>query len=772
MAEKKKVKKSRLGIFALIVVVIGILVGTTFGTIRDNLNLGLDLQGGFEILYQVSPLKKEQKVDMNAVVNSISKRVNVLGVSEPSIDVEGDNRIRVQLAGVKDQDEARKMIGTTANLTFRDVDDNKLADSSILEQGGASLAYDENNKPVVSLKIKDQKKFGEMTKEISEKSSGENIMVIWLDWQKGDSYKEEAAKEKEGKEPAYISAATVSSEIDGNCQITGNFTEEEARELANLINSGSLPVKMKEISSNVVSAQFGQDALSKTAFAGLLGVLLVMAFMIVRYRLPGVISAIMLVAYIWAVFGLYSLMGATFTLSGIGALVLGVGMTVDVNIIDFERIRQELWKGRSVAGAVREGQTQSFSAIFDSQFTTLITALIMYIWGTGSVKGFATMLIITVVMTMVLNVALSRILLRLIVDSHVVDDKPGWFAVKKDQIPDISKGEKQFYTGTKHFDYAGKAKYVYRTALAIFAVAIVLGCVNLGRGEGFMKLGIDFSSGTKLTITSDKNITVDEVQKEMNSLGYEAYDFSYQSAGNRTVYAVTTKSISTKDLTSMKASLKKEYGEEPGDNVVTPVVGRDLVRNAFILTIVAWIAMLGYITLRYEWDYAIGCLVALFHDVFMVLSFFIIFRMEVNTELVSVLLTIIGYSINNSIIIFDRIRENMEGRKNASMKREDYNRVVNESLDQTIKMSVYGSLTTLFPVIFLVFIGSNAIITFNVAMLVGLIAGTFSSIFIAPSVWRFFRIHHKAKDKVKKAPKKKKQYREQLDEYTIKGINA
>ncbi len=768
MASNVKTKKSKIAMFVGIVVVLFALVATTFQSIKSNLNLGLDLRGGFEILYQVEPLNGDSSIDMDAVVNSISKRVNVLGVSEPSISVEGEDRVRVQLAGVTDQDSAREMIGTTANLTFRDIDDNELADSSILTEGGASLAYDDNGNPVVSLKIKDQDTFSEMTKTVSEKSSGSNIMVIWLDYEEGDSYTEQAALAQKGEEPKYISAASVNSEISGDCQISGNFTEEEARELANLINSGSLPVKMTELSSNVVSAQFGQDALSKTAVAGAIGIVLVMIFMVIKYRLPGIVSAVMLVAYIWAVFGLYSLMGAVFTLSGIGALVLGVGMTVDVNIIDFERIRQELYKGRSVPNAIREGQTVSFSAIFDSQFTTFITALIMYIWGNGTVKGFATMLIITVIMTMILNVALSRCMLKLIVDSHIADNHPEWFAVKKDQIPDVSKGQSQFYTGTHHIDYVGKSKIVIRIALAIFAVALGFGVFNTAKGNGFVELGIDFASGTKLTITSTDTITVDEVQTEMEKLGYD--DFSYQSAGDNSVYATTTQTFDTDELTELKDELKDVFGEEPGDNVVTPVVGKDLVRNAIILTIVAWIAMLAYITVRYEWDYALGCLVALFHDVFMVLAFFAIARLEVNTELISVLLTIIGYSINNSIIVFDRIRETMSS-KRGKLSKDEYSAVVNDSLDSTIKMSIYGSLTTLFPVIFLLAMGSNAILTFNIAMLVGLIAGTFSSVFIAPRVWVFCREHMKHTDK-KPKQKKDKKNKELLDEYTFKGINA
>ena len=768
MDKKTKIRKGPLGLIGLVIVVIGIVTATTFSTIKDNLNLGLDLRGGFEILYEVEPLNEGASMDMNAVINSISKRINVLGVSEPSISGEGDNRVRGQLAGVADQDTAREMIGTTANLTFRDVDDNELADSSILSEGGATLAYDENGQPVVSLKIKDSEKFGEITKEISGKSSGENIMIIWLDYTEGESYKAEAAKANQGEEPAYISAATVSSQITGDCQISGRFTEDEARTLANLINSGSLPVKMTEISSNVVSAEFGSDALEKTAMAGMIGVALIALFLIIRYRVPGMLAAIMLVAYLWAVFGLYSAIGAVFTLSGIGALVLGVGMTVDVNIIYFERIRQELYKGHSVPNAISQGQTVSFSAIFDSQFTTLITALIMYIWGTGSVKGFATMLIVTVAMTMVINVCLSRFLMNRLSASHICDTHPEWFGVRKSQIPDLSKGENQFYTGTRNLNYTGISKKIITVAVIIIAAAAGMGIFQTVSGNGPVNLGIDFSSGTKLTVVSETALTTDQVQAEMEKLGYD--DFSYQSAGDNTVYAITKDSIETSELTQLKADLEKTFGIEPGDNVVTPVVGRDLVRNAVILTLVAWIAMLAYITVRYEFDYAIGCLSALIHDVLIVLSFFAIFRMEVNTDLVSVLLTIIGYSINNSIIVFDRIRENMEGRNASTMRAEEYDAVVNTSVDQTFNMMINGSLTTLLPVILLLLIGSRSIFTFNIAMFVGLIAGTFSSIFVAPTVWRTLR--KKGKSTSPKQKKTKTEKKEILDEYTIKGINA
>lgn len=765
--DRQKKKKGGLGLFWTVLAIIVVLIASTFNVIKSHLNLGLDLRGGFEILYQVEPLTEDENVDITAVVNSISKRINVLGVSEPSITVEGDDRVRVQLAGISDQESAREMIGTTANLTFRDVDDNLLADSSVLEEGGASLSF-QDGKPVVSLKIADDAKFGEITKQMAAKSNGENMMAIWLDWQEGDSYKAEAAKAAKGEEPKYISAASVTSQITGDCIISGNFSEEEAKTLANLINSGSLPVKMTEISSDVVSAEFGEDALQKTALAGVIGIALVMAFMIYQYRVPGVLSCIMLALYIWAVFFMYSLMGATFTLSGIGALVLGVGMTVDANIINYERIRQELYKGRSIRNAVAKGQQLSFSAVFDAQFTTLIAALIMYIWGTGAVKGFATMLIITVIMTLLINVGFSKWLLNTVVNSGVADGKLGWFHVKKEQVPNIAKGEKQFYTGTKKFNYAGGAKYMITIAIAILGLGLVFGGVNAANKKGFMNLGIDFASGTKLTVSSSEPITIGEVSAEMEKIGYSDLDFKYQTASDNTVYATTKQSIAAEDLSEIKTDFKEVFGEEPGDNVVTPVVGRDLVRNAIILTLVAWVAMMAYVTIRYEWQYALGCIVALVHDVLIVLAVFSIFRLEVNTGVISVLLTIIGYSINNSIVVFDRVREVMKTRTGRQTK-EELDQVVNDSLDKTINMSIYSSITTLLPVVILLVVGSSSIFVFMLAMLVGLIAGTFSSIFVAPTVWKLLYARFGGKDKKKK---EKKEYKEELDEYTFKGINA
>ena len=489
-----------------------------------------------------------------------------------------------------------------------------------------------------------------------------------------------------------------------------------------------------------------------------------MAFMIFEYHVPGVLASIMLIAYLWAIFGIYALIGAVFTLPGIAALVLGVGMTVDANIITYERIRQELYKGHSVQSAIGQGQKSSFVTIFDAQFTTLLAGLIMYVWGNGSVKGFATMLIITVVMTLVVNVALSRFLLNLLAKTGLCDNKPQWFGVKKEQIPDVNKGEKQFYFGFKKIDFLSYSKKMITVATIIFVVAIGSGIFNSANKNGFMNLGIDFSSGTKLTITSESPITNEEVEEKMKSMGFD--HFKYQESGETTVYATTKDSLTVEQLDEIKTTFTEAYGIEPGDNVVTPVVGKELVRNAVILTLVAWVAMLLYIAFRYKVDYALSCLVALIHDVLITLSIFAIFRFEVNTELISVLLTIIGYSINNSIVVCDRIKETVSNRK-GNISKTEYKTIANEALNNTFRMSLFSFITTVLPVILLLIAGSHSIFTFTFAMFVGLIAGTLSSMFLMPYVWTYIRTHYTPKPK-----KAKKQKKEALDEYTIKGINA
>lgn len=756
-------KKSRLIVFGICVITILTMIVTLAPSIRNGMTLGLDLQGGFEILYEVSPLDGQDMPEMSSVVSSVRKRVDVLGVNEPEITVEGDNRIRVQLAGVDNPEQARRIISSTANLTFRDVNDNLLMDATVLEEGGASVAQDQYGNYVVNLNLSDSNTFYQVTSQVAAMGSGQNLMVAWLDYEEGESYAAESRKE----DPAYISAATVSEGINGDsAQISGNFTLESATELADLINSGSLPVQMTEIYSDVVSADYGMDAFSSTMLAGAIGVAAVMLFMICVYRLPGVISAITLAVYIFVVFLLYNAMGAVFTLSGIAALVLGVGMAVDSNILTFERIKESMYAGRSVKTAFREGSKDSFRTIVDAQLTTFISALILYIFGTGSVKGFATMLIVSTITTLLLIVFIVRFLLGLLVNSGCLDNRYELFGVKKGDVPDVSKGEeRRKFTKFKGFDFVGKAKYFVCTSLAVLVISIVCMGVNGFSGNGVMNLGIDFTSGTTLTIQSDAAIDQDTLESQLEELGLDPSSVKINGSESNIASVYLKDAVDADTMSTVKASLQETYGHEVTDNTVTPVIGQELVRNAVIISVLAWIGILIYMSVRFKWDYALSAIVALIHDVLIILAFCAIFRLEINTEIVAVLLTIIGYSVNNSIVVFDRIRDRVRAHRGRITK-EEYRELVNEAIQATCTRSVFSTLTTMLPVIFLLFMGSGAIFVFNLTLLIGLIAGAGSSLFIAAQLWYQLRLREKPK-KVKKVKRSKKE----LDEMIVPGVN-
>ena len=756
-------KKTRIGAFGIIVATIIAIIVSFASDIQNNLSLGLDLQGGFEILYEVTPLEGQDMPDMEAVVSSVRKRVDVLGVSEPEITVEGNDRIRVSLAGVDSPDQARRIISSTANLTFRDVNDNLLMDATVLEEGGASVSQDQYGNYVVNLNLKDSDKFYEVTSEISQRSSGQNLIVAWLDYQEGDSYAVESRKE----DPAYISAASVSEGISGNsAQISGNFTKESATELKDLINSGSLPVQLTEKYSDVVSADYGLDAFSTTMFAGAVGVAAVMLFMIAIYRLPGVISAITLAVYIFVVFLLYNAMGAVFTLSGIAALVLGVGMAVDSTILTFERIKDAMYCGRSVKSAFYEGSKESFRTILDAQLTTLISALILYLLGTGSIKGFATMLIVSTLTTLLLIVFVTRFLLGLLVNSGVLDERYNWFGVRKSDVPNVSKGEeRRKFSVFRTFDFVSKAKYFVFISLSILVIAAGCMIYHGVNGDGVLNFGIDFSSGTSLILQSDTTIDSEAIRTQLSDLGVDIDSIRLGGSENTNANIYIKEALDSEKLAEIKTTLQETYGHEVNDNVVTPVIGSELVRNAVLISLIAWIGIMIYVSIRFKWDYALSGIVALILDVFIILAFCAILRLEINTEIVAVLLTIIGYSINNSIVVFDRIRENVQ-KAHRRLEKKEYHDLVNEALAATCTRSVFSTMTTMLPVIALLLLGSDAISVFNLTLLIGLIAGAGSSLFVAAQLWYQIRLHKKPK-KVKKI----KRSRKELDEIVILGIN-
>ncbi|CAD2076648.1 bifunctional preprotein translocase subunit SecD/SecF [Phocicoccus schoeneichii] len=728
-----KKKPSRIISWLLIVVLLFTVISLTAKDIFKDVNLGLDLQGGFEVLYQVEPLNDGEKIDDTAVrstASTLDSRVNVLGVSEPNIQIEEGNRIRVQLAGIDDQQSARELLATQAELTIRDVNDNVMLSGGDLEQGGASQGYDELNNPMVSLKLKDASKFNEVTKKISEMPEGQNIMVIWMDFEEGvDSYKEEAMKEN----PKFISAANVAQPINStDVMISGGFQGKEglerAQNIAALLNSGALPVKLTEIYSTSVGAQFGEKALSETVIAGAIGVGLVLLFMILFYRVPGIVASITLIVYVFVTVYAFNLINGVLTLPGIAALILGVGMAVDANIILYERIKEELRIGRTTKAAYQKGAGQSLWTIVDANLTTLIAAIVLFIFGTSSVKGFATMLLLSIIMSFVTAVFLTRVLMRLLVNSGYLDNKPGLFGLKQKHIHLISEGVdvQDLTTAWDKLDFAKHANKFF----ALSGVLIVAGIVVLFIFK--LNLGIDFTSGTRADIQVTDGVTAETVNNELKDLGVEPESIS--TSGNNTVVARYATDLNKEEVANVQSYFKEKYGAEPMLSTVSPVIGQELVRNAGLALLYAAIGIIIYVTIRFEWRMGLPAVLALLHDVFIMVAVFSIFRLEVDITFIAAVLTIVGYSINDTIVTLDRIRENNKKMK-VYRSEADIDRLINTSLRQTLTRSINTVLTVLIVVVFLVLMGSDAIFTFSVALLVGLISGVYSSLFIAIQLW-------------------------------------
>ncbi|WP_227937821.1 protein translocase subunit SecD [Alkalihalobacillus deserti] len=432
-------KKGRIFAFFLIVAILAGLISTTVMGIAKEIKLGLDLQGGFEILYKVEPANEGDLINndvLRATVSALNQRVNVLGVSEPNIRIEGDDRIRVQLAGVEDQQTARELLSTEASLTIRDVYDEVLVDGSDLSQNGASATFHpDTNDPMVTLTLKDARQMEQISRDMISRNPAENLLVMWLDFEEGvDSYANEAMKE----DPKYLSAATVIDVIPGNtATITGNFTVEETQFLAEVLNAGALPVQLEELFSNSVGASLGEQAMQKTVYAGFIGIALIFLYMLFYYRFMGIIAVITLTTYIYLVLLVFNWMNAVLTLPGIAALILGVGMAVDANIITYERVKEEIRSGKSIMSAFKAGSRRSLSTILDANITTILAASVLFAYGTSSVQGFAVMLIVSILMSFITAVYGSRLLLGLWVNSRALNKKYRLFGVKEGEINEL-----------------------------------------------------------------------------------------------------------------------------------------------------------------------------------------------------------------------------------------------------------------------------------------------------------------------------------------------
>ena len=744
--------KKKFSITLIISVIVLALCCVFIYPLINKTNYGLDLQGGFEVLYEVRPLNEGDNIDSDMIYSTyqaLLKRIDILGVSEPEITIEGTNRIRVRLAGVTNIEEARRTISSTAVLSFRDYNDNLLMTSDVLG-GSCKLVYDNSGRPAVSLNIKDTDKFYDVTKKV--KNMTNNVIVIWLDYQDGDRYVDEISNCGEGNSRC-LSAARVEQAFASDVIIQGNFTKDEAKKLTDLINSGALPTHMVELSSRTVEASFGENSLNKTLISGLIGIILVIILICSIYKFSGFIASIGLILYTFMSFLLFYLIGGVLTLPGIAAMILGIGMAVDSCIICFERIKENLRIGKSSDKAFEIGNKNSLSSIIDANVTTIIVAIILFILGESSVKGFATMLIISVVVTILVMVYLVRLILKLFVSSKVFDNNPYLFiGLKKGKIVK----SKEIIIPYEKFNFS---LHNFKFMMIAFGLILVGTCITLVSKPNF---GIDFTGGTSITINKYSDNLYDDIKNMID----DNYTIKNVNNDDGNINIVIDEVLGEDEINNLSNIIKEEYDLDSDIYVVSKVVKIELTKNAIKSLIFAIIGIVIYVSIRFKFNYAVSAIVALLHDVIITFLIFGVFKIEITSIFIAAILTIIGYSINDTIVTFDMIRENYKNKYNNHISKiDDLKDLVNISIRRCLYRTMLTTITTLLPVVVLMIFGAREIINFNVALFVGFIAGVYSSIFISNQIWYYLE-----KRKIERP--KKIDDDDEISELKVKGINC
>ena len=755
----KKAKKKSFVSALITTILIAIICSVSLYPLFKSTKFGLDLQGGFEILYKVESIDDSKVTSdmINSTYKIINRRIDILGVSEPEISIEGNN-IRVQLAGVTDEKEAKNTLSKMANLTFRNGKDELLMGAEVLSSKGVKVIQDPSNVGMyaLSLDIADVDTFHEKTETVRKAG---DVMVIWLDFEEGvDSYEKQKETCGASSSSHCLSAASISGELTGNSvSLTSRdgFPYEEASTLAELINNGSLPTKLSEISSRTVNASFGEDALEKTFFAGIVGITAIMIVLILVYRFSGFVASVSIVVYTALVFLFFNMIGGRLTLPSIAAVVIGIGMAVDACVISFSRIKEELRNKHTLKESFKKGNKNSLSSILDSNITTFIACIILFIFGESSVKGFATMFIISIIVTLFAMIFIMRLLLGMFVESGVFENRYRAFLGIK------SLDEKSI------FEKGSFMKWCPRFTLLALVLLIAGGIFFSQKG---FNLGIDFKGGSSISLASSSKLEKDQIRKDMEELGYSIDKIDV--IDENSVYITVSDMFEASDNEKVEKYFNEKYEETTTSiGAVSNIVKKQLLENAIKSLIYACIGLIIYVSLRFTFTYGISSIVALVHDVLMVIICFSLFRLEVTSIFIAAILSIVGYSINNTIVAFDRARENKKKLYNNKIKKlEELKNLVDVTLKEVVNRSLLTSMTTLLPVIALIFLGSHEIINFNYALLIGLIAGTYSSLFIALYVWYLM-------EKRRIGKKKKKKWYEvdnkgEIEELKVKGINC
>ena len=706
---KKKAKISLvllavITIFQAYTVTIGI--GKTGTGAMRNIILGLDLSGGVSITYEASGDEDPSAEDMSDTIYKLQQRVQGYS-TEAQVYQEGSNRINIEIPGVSDANAILEELGKPGSLEFRLTDGTVVLTGNQVANAEAKQQQDNmgNREFVVQLELTEDgtKAFADATSE----NVGNVIQIVYDD--------------------NVISAPRVNEAITGGTAIiSGMANAEEAQNLASSIRIGSLSLELTEIRSNVVGAQLGENAIRTSLIAGAIGLAIVIIFMIFVYALPGICAGIALIIYTLLILLTLNAFDLTLTLPGIAGIILSIGMAVDANVIIYARIREEIAAGISVQGAIQSGFKKALSAILDGNITTLIAAFVLNAMGTGSVKGFAQTLALGILLSMFTALVISRLLIKSFYALGFKDEK--YYGKAKTR---------------KSINFVGKWHVTFAIALVVLLSGPVAMGINSAAGNGILNLSMDFRGGTSTSVTFNEDLSIAQLDADVKPLFQnvtgDAEIQTQKVAGTNDVY-IKTRVLSLDEREQVSKALQDAYGIEEKAitfETISSTVSNEMRTDAVIAVIVAAICILIYIWFRFkDIRFAGSAVIALMHDVLVVFACYAIMRISVGNTFIACMLTIVGYSINATIVIFDRIRENLASMKNAAV--ED---VVNTSITETLTRSIYTSFTTFVMVAVLYILGVATIKEFSLPLMVGVIAGGYSSVCITGVLWYLMKRH-------------------------------
>ena len=753
--------KKRKGILSLIAIVaLMALLGvtTTIGLGKGhsgaakNINLGLDLEGGVSITYQVKGDTPSDE-DMADTIYKLQKRVEQYS-TEASVYQEGDNRISIEIPGVTDANKILDELGQPGSLYFiaQTGSDGSENYTRVVTTGDAGTDF-QLNKTIEELQedgsivLTGSDVKTATAGAYTDSTTGSKENVVDLEFTKEGTEKFAAAT-KVAKEAgqsigiyydgAFVSVPNVKAVIsDGRAQISGSMSYEEADQLASTIRIGGLNLELEELRSNVVGAQLGEEAISSSLKAGAIGLAIVFVFMCCVYLLPGFAAGLALLIYTGLVLVALNAFDITLTLPGIAGIILGIGMAVDANVIIFARVKEELSSGKSVKVSLNAGFQKAMSAILDGNITTLIAAAVLWLRGSGTVKGFAQTLALGIVLSMFTALVITKVIVYSFYAIGIRNPKV-YGRVKEERKP---------------INFLGKKKIFFTISIALIVLGFVAIGVNEGKGNGALNYSLEFMGGTSSTVTFDKDYTLEEIDQNIvplieDAVGDKNVQVQKVQDSNQVIFKTQTLNLEKRE--AFNKVMADNFGvaeNEIATENISSTVSSEMRRDAIVAVIIATICMLLYIWFRFkDVRFATSAVLALLHDVLIVLGFYAIARVSVGNTFIACMLTIVGYSINATIVIFDRIREELKTKKRGTQLDE----LVNKCITLTLTRSVYTSFTTFVMVAVLYIMGVSSIREFALPLMVGIICGAYSSVCITGALWYVM----KTKIGVKKAGRK------------------